>query len=512
MKDQPWGWIRVLSALLVWGLLVPVRSQESTDPAAGDPPAPPTAPSVGAEGARSVVEEIPAPEWGEDYQVRVSGGSPRARVQFQVFVNEFRDDFRWLLFKLNVNAPEERHRWSVPILVRLWGDPRDVHTGAATRTLVEIGPDRKFLLKLEVKLHDRFDEDEFRLGLLETLLIEQILAPHASNPSTFALDEVSPPDWVVHGFDQLIRNRRGGSPSSYYRGFLESGQILKPAELFAVSEAASLDPVRYAIFQASAAAMVEALLDQPDGDFGFRGFLGDLGRPGTHAAEALLRQHFPAFREMDQGLEKWWALELANLGQQQGLEFLSPQETDRLLTEALTLRFEAVATPLEGQAEEAGGKKGFLDWLRAKPKVQALPPQEAFVGSIEQYDQFLDRAGAKERLTASFDRIQTLKRAGFPLYRPVFTAYERAIARLLKNDTRDLGAEFASIGEMRRKITETLERSRDYLNHFEATRAPRLSGEFDEYFRIRESYDQRARPRKSDPITRYLDALEAEFR
>ncbi|MCB1205665.1 MAG: hypothetical protein KDN18_15490 [Verrucomicrobiae bacterium] len=474
--------------------------------------APPLAPAVGAEGARSTVEQIPAPEWGEDYQVRVSGGSPRARVQFQVFVNDFREDFRWLLFKLNVNEPTERNRWSIPILVRLWGDPRDVHTGAATRTMIEVGPDRKFLLKLEVKLHDRFDEDEFRLGLLKAFLIEQILAPHVSDPSTFTLDEVNPPAWIVHGFDQLIRHRRGGSPSSYYRGFLESGQFLKPSELFTINDAEDLDPVRYAIFEASAAAMVEALLDQPDGDLGLRGFLGDLGRPEPLAAEALLRQHFPAFREMDQGLEKWWALELANLGQQQGFEFLSPQETERLLSEALSLRFEAVATPVADEGDGMPEKRGFLDWFKAKPKRQAPPPQEAFVGSVDQFESYLKRSGAKERLTTAFDRIQTLKRGGFPLYRPVFTAYERAIARLLKDDTKDLVAEFAAIAETRRKISETLERSRDYLNHFEATRAPRLSGEFDEYFRIREAYDQRVSPRKNDPITRYMDALEAEFR
>ena len=253
-------------------------------------------------------------------------------------------------------------------------------------------------------------------------------------------------------------------------------------------------------------------VDQPDGDLGLRGFLGDLGRPEPLAAEALLRQHFPAFREMDQGLEKWWALELANLGQQQGFEFLSPQETERLLSEALSLRFEAVATPVADEGDGMPEKRGFLDWFKAKPKRQAPPPQEAFVGSVDQFESYLKRSGAKERLTTAFDRIQTLKRGGFPLYRPVFTAYERAIARLLKDDTKDLVAEFAAIAETRRKISETLERSRDYLNHFEATRAPRLSGEFDEYFRIREAYDQRVSPRKNDPITRYMDALEAEFR
>lgn len=504
--------------LCALGMASSPQAQERIAPAT-----PPTAPTLGAEGARTSVGSAPAPNWGEDYQARVKGGDPVTRMKFQVFTDDFREDFRSLLFRVRVDkieideirveVPTDRGVWVIPIEVSLWGDVRDVYKGTAVRNLVEIGPDQRFLIKLEVKLHDRFEESEYRLGLLRALLIEQILAPYAGNPSSFRLEEVRPPEWLVYGFDQLIRHRRGGNPSSYYRGFLASGQILKPAELFAVTGAESLDPVRHAIFRASSSAMVEALLDQPSGDVGLRGLLGELGQPGALPVEAILRQQFPAFREMEQGLEKWWALELAALGQQQSFEYLDHQETERLLTEALTLRFDEVPVARPVNEEGQAPKRSVLDLFKAKASggEEAAAPA-SFVGPVDQFDQYLSKPAAKKQLAGAYDRLQVLKRVGFPLYRPVFVSYEKAIERLVRGNTKDLAAEFASIAEMRTKIHETLLRTEDYLNHFEATRTPRRSGAFDDYMKVRRAFDERPAPRRNDPISRHLDALEWEFR
>ena len=197
---------------------------------------------------------------------------------FSAFINAYRDDFRWLLYRLNPEAPVERNVWSVPIEVTLWGDVSDVHKGGGLITTVQVRPDQRFIIKVDVMLHDSFEEGAFRLKLLEALLIEQVIAPYSLNPAEFTLEKVEVPEWILHGFDQLISHRRGGSPSAFYRGFLTSGQMLKPDQIVAVRGADKLEPVDYAIFRASASAMVEALLDQPEGDAGMRSLLGDLGR------------------------------------------------------------------------------------------------------------------------------------------------------------------------------------------------------------------------------------------
>lgn len=499
MGFSPGIFIRLGTFSLTTGLTVAAVAQES----------PPAEPVAGKDEARAVVEDGGGDQ-GVRYQVRVTGGDSLTRVMFNSFVDDYREDFRWLLFKLRINQSEERKRWDLPISIVLWGSPRDVHAGEAVKTTVEIRPESPyFLIKLDVKLHDRFDEAPFRRELAKAFLIEQMLAPFGGNPDGMKAEQVDPPAWLVDGFDNLISHRRRGSPSAYYRGFFEKGQILKPDDLFRITRPAELDPVAREIYRASASAFVEVLLEQEDGDLGVRALLGDLLQSPDRSLDALLRQHFPAFRELDQGLEKWWALELVALSQQQGFEYLDWERTEQLLNEALVVEF--AATPVAVPVEENGKSRGLRDLFAVKA---AAPPQsrEAFIGTLADFEHYLDRPDAKTALKVVSDRLQVLKRGGFPLYRPVFSAYERCIERLAKGDKKDLAAEFAVIAELRTKIVETLTRTEDVLNHFEATRAPQRSGAFDEYFQARRLIGQRPRPPRKDAITRHLDALEREFR
>lgn len=465
----------------------------------------PSSAEIGAANARSSVVNLETREWGEDNQMRVRGGLPQTRMTFHSFCNDYRDDFRWLLYWIN----SERERWSVPIEVALWGDPSDVHKGDATLTRVQVLPDRRFLIRIDVKLHDAFEESEFRLKLIEALLIEQIVAPYALSPADFVLESVEVPEWMVHGFDQLILHRRSGSPSAFYRGFLTSGQMLKPGEVVAVKNVAESAAVDRAIFRASSSAMVEALLDQPEGGASMRGLLEDLGRAGRPGIDVLLRQHFPAVRELGEGLDKWWALEVASLGQRQSFEFLGREETERILTEALTLRFEGIPDSVPVAVPVKRGLFSFGKSGGEEPPAGGTGP---FVGTVDQYQSYLGRAGAKEQLTLAYEKLQHVKRSAFPLYRPVISEYEQCIVKLATGDLNEIDAGLARCAEMRTKIRETLIRTEDYLNYFEATRAPRRSEAFDEYMTMRKRLEEAEAPRRNDRISRHLDALEGEFR
>jgi len=466
-------------------------------------------PTVGQSESRSSVGPVPASEWGEDFQVKVVGEPPVTRVMFSSFVGEVRTDLRNLLFKMRPGRPSQSSSWTIPIQVDLWGHMQDVHKGDYLITKVQLRPDNRFIIKLAVKLHDGFRDEEFRREVIRVLLIEHIIEPYSNDPGSFGLDSVEVPDWLVHGFDQLIEHRRSGSPSSFYRGFLASGQMLKPEEIFSLADARKLDPVSLAVFRASSSAMVEALLNQPDGDIGIKSILADLGRTSPLAIEVLLRQHFPAFREMDQGLDKWWALEVASLGQQQILEFLDREETERFLTDAVTVRIDG------GQAEAGASgveKRGLLDFLKPKKAETPPMPEGAFNASLDQYSLFLEHPEGMDELGDCLDRLQKLKRIGHPLYRPVYPVYETIIQKLMKGQTRGIDVEIASIEEMRSKVRDTLIHTEDYLNFYEATKAPQRSAEFDDYIRIRKSLERGKAPGRKDHITRYLDALEMEFR
>lgn len=465
---------------------------------------------AGTMDSRTSVEEIPVFEkWGENDQVSVTGGNPKARAMFGAYVRELRKDFRWSIFKSHqANEPvADRDSWEIPIRVELWGDVSDVYRGDDARMRVELLADDRFYIKLAARLHDGFEEREFRLETVRALVVEQMLTPFVTNPYSLNMDSLIAPEWLVHGFDAMIEHRRKGQRSVFYSGVLESGQFLTPDQLFSEAAPDQLDPISYAIFEISASAMVTALLDQPEGDFGMREFLGDLTLSRGAGNFALMKKHFPAFREMDQGLEKWWTLQVATMGQQQRFEFLGWRETEQWLTEVLTIRFDGT----EGQSPEIGGKekRGFFE--RFKKEKEPEEPPGPYVGKVDQFPEFIGRKGAQEKFTQAFNKLQHVKMVGFPLYRPLLDRYEIVFGKLARGETKEIAEELVALEQLRGTIRNTVERSEDYLNYFEATQSPRRSDVFDDYMRMRKELERRETPRRGDRITRYLDEMEKEY-
>jgi hypothetical protein len=221
---------------------------------------------------------------------------------------------------------------------------------------------------------------------------------------------------------------------------------------------------------------------------------------------ALLRQHFPALREMDQGIDKWWALQVASFGQQQGFEFMSWDETEHWLSQALMVRWEAEEVPPVTES-----KSGFFNRFKKSPKTSS-EGNSSYEGSIEQFPEFIKRDGAVQKVDHCYMQLQALKRTGFPLYRPVIDRYCVSIQKLANEKTDGLSAEFKSLFELRATIRNTMVQTSDYLNFFEATRAPQRSKAFDDYSKMRRKLEGKPLPRRNDRITRYLDYLEPEFR
>lgn len=490
-----WGFV----ACLATGLLCVSGAPAQNAPGEGGT-------SAGLQTARSSVDDVGrATEWGESYQIRAFGQNPQARVMFSTFANDLRDSFRSSIYRIRPNGPIVRGGWTIPIAVELWGDARDVYIGEDVITSLELRADNRVIAKISVRLHDEFTERRFRLAVIEALLADLMLAPYGKDPSLLEGKDLEVPEWLVHGFDLYIEHRDGGRPSAFFEGILKSGQMLKPDELFEVMDSASLDPISYTIFRSSAGAMVAALIDQPEGDHALRALLGDLPGTGKRAMAPLLRQHFPAFREMDEGMEKWWALQVANFGQQQSFEFMEWDETEHWLNEALKLRWRPQDTLV---AENP--KPGFFNKLQKKPKQGPADP--GWEGSLGNYAEFMERDGAVEKLDRCYFQLQALKRTGFPLYRPVIDRYCAVIQKVANNKIEGVDAELANLQELRGKIRNTLVQTSDYLNFFEATRAPERSKAFDEYSKMRRKLEEKPPPRRNDRITRYLDYLEPEFR
>ncbi|MAB76153.1 MAG: hypothetical protein CMO47_06805 [Verrucomicrobiales bacterium] len=461
----------------------------------------------GEQTARSSVDEVSyAAEWGESYQIRAFGQDPLAKVMFSTFADEIRDSFRSSVYRIRPNGPITRGKWTVPIAIELWGEASDVFIGKDVINSLELRDDNRVVAKISVHLHDEFKERPYRLAVIRALLGDLMLAPYGNDPSILEGRDLSAPEWLVYGFDLFMEHREEGLPSAYFKGILQSGQMLKPKELFQLKDPESLDPVSFMVFHSSAGAMVAALLDQPEGDHALRSLLGDLPLSGAQPMSALLRQHFPAFREMDQGIDKWWALQVASFGQQQSFEFMDWDETEHWLSQALMVRWEdEEVTPVPET------KSGFLNRFKKIPEATS-EGGPGYEGSIEQFPEFIKRDGALQKMDHCFMQLQALKRTGFPLYRQVIDRYCVAIEKLANEKTDGLSAEFKSLLELRATIRNTMTQTSDYLNFFEATRAPKRSEAFDDYSKMRRALEEKPLPRRNDRITRYLDYLELEFR
>ena len=98
-----------------------------------------------------------------------------------------------------------------------------------------------------------------------------------------------------------------------------------------------------------------------------------------------------------------------------------------------------------------------------------------------------------------------------PLYRPVIEDYRRIIADLADGKGgKDAAGKLARLAALRHLLKADLQQVEDQLDLFEATQLEGSSGEFDGYMRAADAAELPPPPRR-DPISRYLDSMEAEY-
>ena len=445
-----------------------------------------------------------------EQQIRVLSKHPIIKTQFGFYATNLRTQFRHMLGLYDDDA------WNIPLTIALFGTGLDVYSGDDVRVEAFIDEADQFAIRCYVRVHDRFSEEKFRLDLIRVLLLEQMLDSFSAEPGAFQESHIHPPDWLVHGFDRSLKHRELGRPSYFYSGLLSSGrsQWMKINEVVEPNRSQGLNALSLELFRASAAVLTGALCEQRGGGESMRGLLGDLAKKRGVSTETLIRKHFPALRETDQGIEKWWALQLASLAQQQGFEYFTPQETEGHLSDALEVIFEARDTPSVTARKVNQKGPGLLERLKSragKGKKESAPKNEPeFRGSIEDFEQFIHRPEARQVLAHRQAMLLALKVKAFPLYHDVIERYAVICGKLAKGDTKKVAAELAAAKTMRQQISMALDKTRDYLNYYEATRSPQRSAAFDSYLKFKEQTKKNTLPSRSDRISNYLDKVERQ--
>ncbi|MGB3121889.1 MAG: hypothetical protein WBE58_23890 [Verrucomicrobiales bacterium] len=400
--------------------------------------------------------------------------------------------------------------WNHHIRIKMQGSLSDVLAGPETARQIILGPDGKFVLYLHVRLSERFRKETLTRELYRLLILDQMLHGRESDPG---LDgrRLTEPSWLLEGAQELGRFRSQGRPSAVFGGLIKSRQFLTTDKVLA-GVPDDCDSITRAVWVASSTALVAALLAQPEAASGFRDFLRECpdvpASSGGTADAALLRRHFPALRGSQDSLDKWWALELATMGERHLMEFISVPETEAALDEALKIRLEPP------RDEEGKSKEGALSWLKKwvpgnKKQEQFL--EKGFDGQLRDFEAYAGLPGDDDAVKACQSRLTNLRHSCFPVYRILIDRYLNAATNLLEGKWQGVADDLAAADLERVQLRDILRQVEDRMNFEEATRAP-VDEEFQDYDKAVQRLNNLPKIQRKDRISTYLDAVEREMK
>lgn len=129
---------------------------------------------------------------------------------------------------------------------------------------------------------------------------------------------------------------------------------------------------------------------------------------------------------------------------------------------------------------------------------------------LEEYQHILKRPDRVQILNYNVASLRALELRVSVLFRPVVTAYLAAVTDIQDGKTKDMDKRLAVLHEFALVAYQKSIAVRDYLDWFEASENGRLSGKFDDFLEL-PAIIQKELPPRTDPISKYLDAIDKEF-
>jgi hypothetical protein len=97
-----------------------------------------------------------------------------------------------------------------------------------------------------------------------------------------------------------------------------------------------------------------------------------------------------------------------------------------------------------------------------------------------------------------------------PVLRPIGREYQEIVELLVRGKRRGVSKRLARLEQIRQQLAARMTEIDDYLNWFEATQMNSGSGNFTGYLKAVDQ-SQVPAPRRHDPLSVYVDALEDQF-
>jgi hypothetical protein len=362
----------------------------------------------------------------------------------------------------------QRDDWKTPVVVNLQPQQSNVpEIPPADLRFSQTGFGIK--LQLDLTISENVDVSLVERELLRAILLEMIYRkqPHISSGAVL----VEPPDWLIDGALALAPGRDRGPLIEA----VANTQKPLPLEKFLRQRPGLLDSTGRTLYRAYAFALVQMLVDGKNGGAQLAKYIDHLS-DSSNDPLANLKAQFPLLAD---DAERTWQLALNRLKGLQTFRLFTFTESERRLDELLRVNISEPKKPVK----------------------------------LERLDEL-----AQHKLSASEKMaVDQLKRdllffvpQSNPVLRPTGREYQEILTLLARGKRRGVPKRLSRLDATRQQLAARMTEIDDYLNWFEATQMNRGSGNFTGYLKAVDQ-SQIPAPRRHDPLSVYVDALEDQF-
>jgi hypothetical protein len=327
-------------------------------------------------------------------------------------------------------------------------------------------------LQLDLTVGQNLDGSLIERQLLRAILLEMIYRDEGHLVPGTTL--VEPPDWLLEGVLALTPGREQEPLTQA----LSTTDKRKSLEEFLGQRFGLLDSAGRMLYRAYSVALVQLLFDEGGGRARLARYIANLSHASSDPV-ADLKAGFPRLRE---DLEKKFRSTLARLSEHQTYQLLTFVESERRLDELLQIKIS------DGSRNRDKQKTVNLSELA---RHKASPDEKAAVNQMSQ-------------------ALLFLVGAAHPVLRPVAREYQQIATLLARGKRRGIAKRLSHLDLTRNELAARMSEIDDYMNWYEATQMESQSGAFNGYLEAA-NQSQASAPRRRDPLSVYLDALEDQI-
>jgi hypothetical protein len=328
-------------------------------------------------------------------------------------------------------------------------------------------------LQLDLTIGRNLDGSLVERQLLRAILFGIIYRDEADLAPGATL--VEPPDWLVEGVLALTPGREREALVEA----LSKADKGKSLEEFLGQRFDLLDSAGRMLYRAYSVALVQLLLDEGGGRARLVRYISSNLRHASNDPVADLKAYFPQLRD---NVEKQWGSTVARLSEHQTYQLLTFSESERRLDDLLQIKIS------DGSSNRGRPKPANLSELSRRK----LSPEE------------------KAAVNHMSEGLLLLVGTAHPVLRPVAREYQQIAALLIRGKRRGIAKRVLFLDGTAKELAARMGDIDDYMNWFEATQMENQSGAFSDYLKAA-NQPQVSAPRRRDPLSVYLDALEDQI-